>query len=414
MVGDWPATESSQIDYYGKYLECKEEGMSKRWIIVGLALILALPILPACVEEVTPTPTPTPTPTGPVKIAGITAWSGPAGMAGALGDVTIDLVEYQVNEIGGGILGGRELEVIRCDTHSTTAGCVACARQVLYEDKVSAACWGGFTAADANAIVDFSEENELPYFFWGGIPLDICDKKFCARNTLAMDSMMTIADDTMKLLNPKTVACLAYDTTDGHAYMSGWAEKFRAAGVEVLYEEYNPPATTDFTPYLTTIKSLNPDLLMLVSQQEGYVAMAKQIVGLGGLGDTKVMTDPPAETAMSEEGAQGWYIRALWYPGLPYPGAKKLEEDYYALYGTEISVTLIVFFYNCMWSAINAVELAGTTDRVKVAEATRSGNLKWEAPVGTLHFTTCGEPGHIPPLFVQIQDRKLVPVQIPE
>jgi len=252
-----------------------------------------------------------------------------------------------------------------------------------------------------------------PYFFWGGIPMDICDKKFVTRNSLAMDSMMTIADDTMKLVKPKTVAGLAYDTTDGHAYMSGWLEKFEAAGVEVLYEEYNPTATTDFTPYLTTIKRLNPDLLMLISSNEGYVHIAKQMHGLGGLPDTVVMADPPAETAGAEEGAQGWYYRALWYPGVDTPGGKKMEEDYYALYkGSPISY--IAFYYNCLWSAINAIELAGTTDRVKVAEAAHSGNLKWESPVGFLEFTTCGEPGHIPGRYIQIIDGKLVPVEIPE
>jgi branched-chain amino acid transport system substrate-binding protein len=334
-------------------------------------------------------------------------------MSGGLGDVCINLVEYQVNELMGGILGGRELEIVPCDSRSTTAGCVACARQMLYEEDVAAVLWGGFTAADANAIVDFSEENDLPYFFWGGIPLDLCAKKFCVRNTLAMDSMMTIADDVMKLLNPKTVAGLAYDTTDGRAYMSGWLAKFEAAGVEVLYEEYHPTTTTDFTPYLTTIKHLNPDLLMIVASNEAYVAMAKQIVGLGGLGDTEFMCDPPAEIAMGEEGAQGWYIRTLWYPGLPYPGAKKLEEDYYALYKSS-PITYLVFYYNCCWSAINAIELAGTTDRIKVAEAARSGNLEWESPVGTFHFTTCGEPGHIPGLYVQIRDKKIVPVPVPE
>ena len=391
--------------------------MLKQWIIISVALICALSLLAACAPEVTPTPTPTPTatptPTGPVKISCITAWSGPGGMSGAVGDVCMDLVEYQVNEIGGGILGGRELDLIGCDSRSTTAGCVACARQALYEDDVVAVTWGGFTAADANAIIDFCEENGLPYFFWGGIPLDICDKKFVARNSLDMDSMMMIADDTMKLLNPKTVACLAFDSTEGRAYMSGWADKFRAAGVEVLYEEYTPLATTDFTPYLTKIKSLNPDLLMLISSNEGYVSIAKQMHGLGGLPNTKVMADPPVETSMSEEGAQGWYYRALWYPGVDTPGGKKLEEDYYALYSSS-PITYIAFYYNCVWSAINAIELAGTTDRVKVAEAARSGNLVWEAPPGTLHFNTCGEPGHLPGRYLQIVDRKLVPVEIPD
>ena len=384
--------------------------MAKTWIIVSIALIFALSLLPACAEG--PTPTPTSTPTGPVKISGITAWSGPAGMSGAIGDVCIDLVEYQVNELQGGILGGRELDLIGCDSRSTTAGCVACARQALYEDDAVAVVWGGFTGADVNAILDFCEENGLPFFFWGSIPFDICDKKFAARNSLAINSMMTIADDTMKLLNPKTVAGLAYDTTDGHLFMNGWLEKLRAAGVEVLYEEYYPVDTMDFTPYLARIKSLNPDLLMTIATNEGYVYIAKQMYGLGGLPNTKVMADPPAETSMSEEGAQGWYYRALWYPGIDTPGGKKLEEDYYTLYKAK-PISYIAYYYNCVWSAINAIELAGTTDRGKVAEAVHSGNLVWEAPPGIFHFNTCGEPGHIPGMYIQIVDRKLIPVEIP-
>ena len=394
--------------------------MLKRWIIIGVALILALSLLPACVEEgtptptSTPTPTATPTPTGPVKLCGITSWTGPMGMSGAIGDVTMDLVEYQVNEVGGGMLGGRELDFYGCDARSTTAGCVACARQALYEDDASAIVWGGFSAADAYAISDFCEENELPYFLWGALPEDLCDRKFSVRTTQAMPSMMLIAEYMIKLFNPETVACLSTDTTDARLYTGGWVEVFEAAGVEVVYEEYVPPEMTDYTPQLTNIKSLNPDLLTIISTNEGYIAIAKQIVGLGGLGDTKILADPPAETAQGEEGAQGWYYWCLWYVGADTPGGKKLEEDYLALYGGPVYISLISFYYHCAWSAIHAIDQAGTTDRVKVAEAARSGNLAWEAPAGPLRFTTCGEPGTMPPFIVRIQDKGVVPVQIPE
>jgi ABC-type branched-subunit amino acid transport system substrate-binding protein len=394
--------------------------MLRRWIIVGVALIVLLSLLPACVQQGTPTPgpspspTPTPTPTGPVKICGTTAWTGPMGMSGAIGDVTISLVEYQVNEVGGGLLGGRELDIIPCDSGSTTAGCVACARQALYEFDASAMVWGGFSAADADAISGFCEENELPYFLWGALPQDLCDKKFTVRCTQAMPSMMLIADDMIKLFNPKTVACLALDTTDGHLYTEGWIDKFKAAGIDVVYEEYAPPETTDYTPYLTRIKSLNPDLLTIISTNEGYIAIAKQIVGLGGLGDTKILCDPPAENSMSEEGAQGWYYWCLWYIGADTPGGIKLEQDYEALYGGPPYVSLIAFYYNCVWTAINAIKLADSADRLAVAQAARSGNLEWEAPSGNLQINTCGEPGTMPPFIVRIQDKGVVPVQIPE
>ena len=393
--------------------------MVRRWIIIAFALILALSLLPACAEEITPTstPTPTPTPTGPVKIGGIAAWSGSAGMMGGMIDVCVDLVEYQVNPppdgVGEGILDGRELEVVKCDSRSTTAGAVACANKLLYEDDVAAILWGGWCAADSIAVSDFAVEHELSYFFYGGMPMDIADQMFPVRCTLSFENLMQIADDTIKLLEPKTIACLALDTTDGRAYMGGWIDRFEAAGIEVLYEQYHPVGTTDFTPYLTTIKHLDPDLLMLQATIEGYAAIAKQIVGLGGLGDTEVMCDPPAEASMAEEGAQGWYIRTLWYPDLPYPGNKKYEEDYYALYKAKPMISFVMYFYNPLWTAIHAVELAGTTDRVKVAEAARSGKLEWETPIGLYHITPEGEPGSLPPLYVQIQGKKLVPIEIP-
>jgi ABC-type branched-subunit amino acid transport system substrate-binding protein len=392
--------------------------MLKRWIIFGLTLICALSLLTACAPEVIPTPTltptPTPTATGPVKIAGITAWSGPAGMSGAMGDVCMNLVEYQVNDLMGGILGGRELDLIGCDSRSTTAGCIACANQMLYEENVAAIAWGGFTGADALAIIDFSEENELPYFFWGGLPPNICDKKFCVRNSHSLQSITSFADDYIKLFHPETVACLAYDTADARAYMNGWIGKYEDSGAEIIYEEYNPPTTTDFTSYLTTIKHLNPDVLMLIQSNEGYVAMAKQVVGLGGLGDITVVCDPPVESAMSEEGAQGWYAYVFWYPGFPYSGTEKFEEDYKALYGVTPTVTFLALYYDCLWPAINAIELAGTDDRVKVAEAARSGNLEFESPTEFRRYDTCGEPGHLAGFYVQIKDKKLVPVQVPE
>jgi branched-chain amino acid transport system substrate-binding protein len=386
--------------------------MLKRWITVGIALIFTLSLLAACAPGVTPTPTPTPT--GPVKIGGIMAWSGPFGLSGSLADVTIDVVDYQVNELMGGILGGREIEIVTCDSCSTLAGSVACANKLFYEDNIVALVWGGVTGAEAVALVDFCEEVKLPYFFLGGLPLDICDKKFCVRNSHSLYSITNFADDYIKLFHPKTVACLAYDQVDAHAYMNGWIGKYKASGAEIVYEEYNPLDTTDFTPYLTKIKHLNPDVLMLIEGNEGYIAMAKQIVGLGGLGDITVVCDPPAEISQSEEGAQGWYLYVIWYPGFPYSGTKKLEEDYYALYKVKPTVSYIVWYYDCLWPAIKSIEMAGTDDRLKIAEAARSGNLEWESPTEFRRYDKCGEPGYIPGVYVQIKDKTVVPVEVPE
>jgi len=53
-----------------------------------------------------------------------------------------------------------------------------------------------------------------------------------------------------------------------------------------------------------------------------------------------------------------------------------------------------IFYYLCLWTAINAIKLAGTAeDTEAIALAARSGNLEWDTPVGRAHFTPDGDSG---------------------
>ena len=56
------------------------------------------------------------------------------------------------------------------------------------------------------------------------------------------------------------------------------------------------------------------------------------------------------------------------------------------------------FFYFTLWTAIEAIDLAGTDDPAAVAAAARSGELEWESPSGPCVIGTDGETslkGHI-------------------
>ena len=99
-----------------------------RWKITVLVLVLSLviPVLAACDDDddekaptvpasnqtavpITTVPdglTETPANTDPIKIGAMTAWSGPAAIAGLMADEIIEVVNYQL-EKRGGILGGR-------------------------------------------------------------------------------------------------------------------------------------------------------------------------------------------------------------------------------------------------------------------------------------------------------------------
>ena len=62
------------------------------------------------------------------------------------------------------------------------------------------------------------------------------------------------------------------------------------AGVKTVYEEYPAEDTIDYSPFLTKIKYANPHVLVTyLSYSEAYLTMVKQIMQMGGWGDTKTI-----------------------------------------------------------------------------------------------------------------------------
>ena len=415
----------------------------KRWLTVFIALTLLLLLVPACGgggEENTPAPTPTPiattattsavtlgptqtpevtstpTPAGSVKIGIICAWSGPMAMSGlALVDPTTKLVEQQVKDMGG-ILGGRGVEFVKYDSRANVAEAQAGARKLLYQDKVSALAIGGLTGAEVAAVMDFAEENKI--FFASIIEsliAKLSDYKFTVNATAATSEIICAeADIAIKVVKPKTVAILRDDTASMLDFAQTCKKLLEAAGINIVYEDRVPLDTVDFLPYLTKIKYEKPDVLMLnISPNQAMLTIAKQIVDLGGWSGIKVIAHPSAESAIRLPGADGWYVTAAWLPGLPQPGAAKFEKDYQAMYG-KLPTGNHVYFYNSLWTAIYAIELAGTdADLVKIAQVARSGNLEWDTPMGRAHFTSDGDSG-LHYIVGHVEEGKLVPFTLPE
>jgi len=357
----------------------------------------------------TPTITTTPTPTpneGPVKIGGITAWSGPMAMAGvALADPIIKLVEWQVKQEGG-ILGGREVQVVRYDSQGTVAGVQSGAIKLLKEDNVAVLVFGGVSGADNHAASTFAKENQILYVSFGDVPEDAGIFTVSATTS---DFTSTIGSFIKQVLKPETVAILSGEQMDSRDRVNqDYKPQLESAGIKIVYEEYASEASQDFSAYLTKIKYENPDVLLIdFVPPEPYVTIAKQIMELGGWGDIKVVVLPGADLAKRQPGADGWYQMTLWVPGGTYPGSIKFETQFKSINGT-LPGSNHVYWYNCLWTAIHAMELAGTdTDRVAIAKAARSGKLEWETPMGLARYNTEGSP-QLSYMVTHVENKNLV------
>ena len=406
----------------------------KRWLAVFTALSLLLLILvPACgggEEERTPTPTPTttvtlvptptstltptvtPTPTtaGPVKIGAIIAWSGPMAMAGVLADQIIALVEEEVKNMGG-ILGGRQVKFIRGDDRGMIAEAAGEAKKLILDEKVSVLTLGGESVAHSNAIADVAEQLKVPYVAFALTP-DVAARKYCACLYSLASLCDRVANFVADVVKPKTLAWLAYDTEDPHHLIDGFEgvvgarDRWKAKGIDMVYEQYFPQGTVDFSPYLTKIKYLKPDLLVTYLNDVGQaIAINRQIMELGGWGNIKYFCateSGTAKAAINMPAAIGTYIAVDWLPGSDDPGMKAFEDAFTQKYGRAPTPELTLF-YNAFWTAIKAIELAGTDDPIKVAQALRSGKLKWDSAWGRLSIGTDGI-GEVTLIVAQVQE----------
>jgi ABC-type branched-subunit amino acid transport system substrate-binding protein len=162
----------------------------------------------------------------------------------------------------------------------------------------------------------------------------------------------------------------------------------------------------DYSAYLTTIKYLNPDLLVTFLNGTGQaITINKQIAELGGWGSIKYYcaTEAGAGAAVIKmPSAVGTFVSAMWLPGSDEPGMKAFEDAFRRVYGRSPSPDLS-YFYNDFWTGIKAIELAGTTDHDKVAQAMRSGNLEWDSAWGPLHIDANGI-GDITGLVAQVNN----------
>jgi branched-chain amino acid transport system substrate-binding protein len=414
-----------------------KRSLQNKVVILVLALVLIVPILVACgkTKEQTPssaptssatlsptqisTTTSTPISTEPVKIGVIGPWSGPLAMAGNLTDQAISVVDKQVKDMGG-VLGGREIKFVKGDDRGVVAESAAQAKKLILDDKVSILTVGSVSVAHMTAVAEVAEELKVPFVALGTI-YGVESMKYSA---LLYDHEVLIArapNFIADVVKPKTVALLGFDSEDTRGILNGvrgvegCRERWKAEGlnINIVYEQYFPLDVTDFSPYLTKIKYENPDILIGCLNDMGQaITLQKQMLELGGWGNIKYFAASEAENTqkvIKMPSAIGIYLAVLWLPGSDEPGMKAFE-DAFMQSTNRLPDPNMSFYYNCFWVAIKAIQLGGTDNPEKVAQALRSGNLEWDSAWGPMLIAQDGV-GKISGMVAQVQEGgKLVKV----
>jgi branched-chain amino acid transport system substrate-binding protein len=198
---------------------------------------------------------------------------------------------------------------------------------------------GEYSSSCSKAIAAVAEERKTPYLVVTGATDDITQQnyKYVFRlnptNAYYAKGLMSFLNTVVK---PKTIAIL-YESSDfGTSGAEDMVNQAKKAGMQVLVKEQYEKGAVDFRPILSKVKSVNPDVIYMVSYVMDAALLMRQIKELRI--DSKLYAGGAAGFAIPEfiqnakEASELVMTATLWSPQIAYPGAKQFAEAYKKLY----------------------------------------------------------------------------------
>jgi ABC-type branched-subunit amino acid transport system substrate-binding protein len=170
--------------------------------------------------------------------------------------------------------------------------------------------------------------------------------------------------------------------------------KTEPLGIKTVYTALVPVDAVDMSSYLTKIRYVNPDVLVMGLYTPQAMTVAKQIIEQGGWGNIQVLAITGSDQASRLQGSWGWIVETAWAgTQSTYPASVQFVEDFKAANKGQAPNINHIWFYTPVWTIIQAIEQTGTDDRATIAQYARSGKLQWDTPLGMAHFTPDGNSG---------------------
>ena len=210
----------------------------------------------------------------------------------------------------------------------------------LIDTKKQPIIVGEYTSACAKAVAAVAEERKTPYLVVASADDDITQKnyKFVFRqnqvNAHYADGIISFISAAVK---PKTMAILYESSAFGTSGAEAMDKDAAKAGVKVVLKEKYEAGSVDFKPLLSKVKSVQPDVIYMVSYVMDASLLMKQIKELRI--DAKLFAGGAAGFAIPEfidsakDAAEYVITATLWTPQLKYPGGKEYADKYKKKYG---------------------------------------------------------------------------------
>ncbi|MDR3563613.1 MAG: ABC transporter substrate-binding protein [Negativicutes bacterium] len=231
---------------------------------------------------------------GPIKIGFFAPVTGPAAADGKSVLDAAKLAVEQKNAAGG--INGRKIELVDYDDQFNTQQAVSIAQKLTTKDGVVAVVSGSYSGP-TRASAKIYQDAKIPMISAYANHPDITKTgNFIFRQsfvgTVQGKAGAKVAVD---LLKAKTIAILAVDNDFGKSLSDSFKERAIQMGAQIVSYDTFAMGEKEFTPVLTKLKGLNPDLIYIpvyagegsqIVRQAKELGLKSQLLGTEGIDST--------------------------------------------------------------------------------------------------------------------------------
>ena len=313
-----------------------------------------------------------------IKIGGLAPLTGDLSQYGVAVNNAVLMAVEEINA-DGGILG-KQIEYIVEDEKGDITEAINAYNKLVSEDEVVAIV-GDVTSAPSKAVAQRANDDHMPIITASGTDAEITQTGKYAYRACFIDPYQgkLMATYASKELEAKTVAVL-YDT--GDSYSTGIATAFeetsKELGMTVKMYGYTH-GSTSFSSQLDSIKSDNPDAVMLPVYYNDVVLILKQALQkglnckfLGADGWDGVVPQLNGDTSLNDLLANSYFC-SQYSASSDDPALQNFLTTYKEKYSIDANM-FAVLGYDAMHILADAIERAGSTDADAIIQALSETN----------------------------------------
>lgn len=382
--------------------------MKRKLSFILVIVLIAGLALSGCGKTTTPTTPTTPEPTVEfIKIGSVMPVTGAIATFGVSSVEAIELAFKEINAEGG-VLGGKQLQLINEDNRSTAEETATAFQKLIEQEKVVAII-GSVASSHSLAGAPIAQDAGIPTISPTSTNPAVTlvgDYIFraCFLDPFQGEMMAKFALNELGLTTAAMIVEQESDYAKGLAQF--FKQHFEAGGGTVVLSEAFSNQDKDFTAILTNIKAKNPEFVYIPSYYDTVGPILRQAKDMelnaqfgGGDGwDSADLFD------LAGDAANGGFFSNHYSPDIDTPQVKKFLESYMAEYG-KVPDALAALAYDAAYLMARAIDAAGSTDGAAIRDALAAINFTGVS--GNIVFDENGDPVKTG-VIVGIEDQKQV------